>query len=139
LKEHFECGTLRLVFKEALREWHKGKYVPGRRTLFKRSRQELIDGIRSSEPLANFASTDLGLVVSSQMNPAKKLYAYPDGKSYSPLEEVGLKYQDRHFCPVYLYRIQIDEGPCLYHLNGTVESYSGHVIRIVFYARLNSD
>jgi hypothetical protein len=45
------------------------------------------------------------------MNPAKKLYAYPDGKSYSPLEEVGLKYQDRHFCPVYWYWIQIDDGP----------------------------
>ena len=28
---------------------------------------------------------------------------------------------------------------CLCHLNDIVESYSGHVIRIVFYARLNSD
>ena len=28
---------------------------------------------------------------------------------------------------------------CLYHLNGIVESYSGHVIRIVFYTRLNND
>jgi hypothetical protein len=27
----------------------------------------------------------------------------------------------------------------LCHLNDTVESYSGHVIYIVFYARLNSD
>jgi hypothetical protein len=30
-------------------------------------------------------------------------------------------------------------GDCLCHLNDTVESYLGHVIRIVFYARLNSD
>ena len=28
LNEHFECGTLRSVSKEALREWHRGKYVP---------------------------------------------------------------------------------------------------------------
>ena len=28
---------------------------------------------------------------------------------------------------------------CLCHLNDIVESYSGHVIRIVFYARLNGD
>jgi hypothetical protein len=28
---------------------------------------------------------------------------------------------------------------CLCHLNDTVESYLGHVIRIVFYARLNGD
>jgi hypothetical protein len=46
LNELFDRGTLRSVSKEALREWHKGKYVPGRRTLFKPSRQELIDGIR---------------------------------------------------------------------------------------------
>jgi hypothetical protein len=28
---------------------------------------------------------------------------------------------------------------CLCHLNDTVESYSGHIIHIVFYARLNGD
>jgi hypothetical protein len=65
----------------------------------------------SSEPLANFTSTNLGLVISSQIIPAKKLYAYPDGKNWSPLEEVGLEYQDRHICPVYWYGIQIDDGP----------------------------
>jgi hypothetical protein len=28
---------------------------------------------------------------------------------------------------------------CLCHLNDIIESYSGHVIRLVFYARWNSD
>jgi hypothetical protein len=46
LKKHLDRGTLRSVAKEGLREWHKGKNVPGRTTLFKRSRQELIGGAR---------------------------------------------------------------------------------------------
>lgn len=46
LKKHLDLGTLRSVTKEGLRKCHKGKDVPGRTTLFKRSRQELIDGAR---------------------------------------------------------------------------------------------